>query len=246
MGREGNGGWCDLHCHILPGMDDGCQTCEESIRVLQAAAEQGICGMVATPHYYPRESVRAFLQRRKNAAEQLNREMQLSREVLPRLCYGAEVAYHEGLACNEDLELLCMGNSRYLLLELPFSAWTPTVLRDIRSISGQGITPIIAHIERYLGFQTEKTAREIFEADLLIQVNAEALEGILKGNRARKLLRHGQIDVLSSDCHNMISRPPNLGIITSRYMKGRLRDDIEIIRQQNNRIFEAAEKKGEY
>lgn len=244
MFKKRNDGWCDLHCHILPGIDDGCPNCEESIRVLKAAAKQRIYGMVATPHYYPRESIRAFLQRRNNAVDQLHQKLQLSKELLPRLCYGAEVAYHAGLACDEDLELLCMGNSRYLLLELPLSAWTPTVLRDICKISCRGIAPIIAHVERYLGFQTEKTVQMLWEANLLIQVNAGALEGALKGHSARKLLQRGQVDVLSSDCHNMVSRPPNLGIITSKYAKGRLRDDIETIRQRNNRIFEAAEKRG--
>lgn len=244
MVREKNDGWCDLHCHVLPGIDDGCQTCEESVQVLKAAAAQGVYGMIATPHYYPKESVRAFLQRRDKALEQLHRKLVQSNEALPRLCYGAEVAYHTGLACEEDLELLCMGASRYMLLELPFSEWAPSVLRDIHEISGRGITPIIAHVERYLRFQTARTAQELFEADVLIQVNAGALEGTVKGHSIRKLLKNGQIDVLSSDCHDLRKRPPNLGAIAAEFAKGRFRDEIETIRRRNNKIFEAAEKRG--
>lgn len=243
MVRERNNGWCDLHCHVLPGIDDGCQTCEESIQVLKAAAAQGVYGMVATPHYYPKESIRAFLRRRDRSAERLHKKLEQSKEAFPRLCYGAEATYHAGLVYDDDLELLCMGNSRFLLLELPFSAWAPSVLRDIREVSGQGIIPIIAHVERYLDFQTKKTAQELFEADVLIQANAGALVGAFKGRNVRNLLQHRQIDVLSSDCHNLTSRPPNLGVVTSKLLaKGRLRDEIETIRQQNNKIFEAAEE----
>lgn len=114
---------CDLHSHILPGMDDGCKTVGESMQVLRDSWEQGITAMFATPHYYPVESVDAFLTRRRNAWQKLSEHMQQSSEQMPKICLGAEVAYRPGLCYEEDLRALCLGNSRYLLLELPFSRW---------------------------------------------------------------------------------------------------------------------------
>ena len=63
--------WWDMHSHFLPGMDDGCQTAEESIRLLEYARKRGVVGMIATPHYYPEESIEEFLHRRQEAAQNL-------------------------------------------------------------------------------------------------------------------------------------------------------------------------------
>lgn len=62
-------GFCDLHSHILPGMDDGCKTAQQSIEALRLSYAQGVRAMFATPHYYPVESVESFLARRQSAWE---------------------------------------------------------------------------------------------------------------------------------------------------------------------------------
>lgn len=115
----------DLHCHILPGMDDGAQNCEESYRMLQRSRQQGVAGMIATPHYYPKETVESFLKRRRDSYDQLQRFLDKTHkgDNLPEIQLGAEVAFHTGLAFERDLEKLCLGHSRYLLLEMPFHAW---------------------------------------------------------------------------------------------------------------------------
>lgn len=239
MAMVNNTAWYDLHCHVLPRIDDGCKTSEESIRVLSASAAQGVCGMIATPHYYPKETISSFLERRSCSVQHLEQQMQSESEGLPKLCYGAEVAYHSGLVYQEDLKLLCLGKSNYLLLELPFSQWPSAVLRDIHTLNGLGITPVIAHIERYLKYQNAGTAKELLDSDVLIQMNVEALLG-WRGHKARKMLQKGQIHVLGSDCHNLTSRPPNLGAVTAQLARGPLREVLETIRQQNQNIFSAA------
>lgn len=237
--RTGNV-WYDLHCHVLPGIDDGCKNSEESVGVLRASAAQGVCGIIATPHYYPRETIGNFLKRRSEAVQRLRQRMQSEEDELPGLCYGAEVAYHSGLVYEEQLELLCLGKSHYLLLELPFSQWSPAVLRDVHKLNGLGITPVIAHIERYIKLQSPKVIEELLDSDVLIQMNAEALQGKWKGHNARKMLQKGQIHVLASDSHNLTSRPPNLGAITAQLARGTLKEVLETVRWQNESIFAAA------
>ena len=126
---------CDMHSHILPGMDDGSRDPAMSVNMLRTAAGQGVEHILATPHYYPVESVKDFLQRRARAAEALQSAMAAAGEQLPRVYLAAEVAYRPGIGYEEDLRSLCIGRSEFMLLELPFSPWGPEVLRDIRNIA---------------------------------------------------------------------------------------------------------------
>lgn len=245
-------GWYDLHCHLLPGMDDGCKTCEESIAVLRRSVQQGVCGMMATPHYYPVESVERFLQRRQQAFRRLQdvlKKQQMPEQPeqpLPRLCLGAEVAYHPGLVCEEQLRQLCLGQSSYMLLELPFERWSPRVLRDVQTLQRvHGITPVIAHLERYRSIEEKAVLQELLEMDVLIQMNAETFHGLWSGLAARKALKRRRVQVLGSDCHNLTSRPPNLGSTVLQLERSGLGQCLEPVRCMGRRIFEDAAAKDE-
>lgn len=204
--------FCDMHAHILPGMDDGSANAEMSLNMLRASMAQGIGKVFATSHYYPVESVRDFLARRDRAAQTLVQAMEQTGEQLPEICLGAEVAYRPGIGYEEDLDLLRLGKSEYLLLELPFSPWGKDVLRDIRNmVCARGITPVLAHLERYLRIQKKKTLYEILDQGVLVQMNAEALMERRTRSVARRLLKQGVVHLLGSDCHNMTDRAPNLG-----------------------------------
>ncbi len=201
-----------MHCHILPGMDDGSKDPAMSLDMLRAAAKQGVRQMLATPHYYPVESVRDFLERRNRAARALQQAMNDAQEQLPEVYLAAEVAYRPGIGYEEDLKSLCIGNSEFMLLELPFAPWGPEVLRDIRNMTcTKGITPVLAHLERYLRIQKKKVLDEVLQQGVLVQLNAEALLRRQTSRKAVKMLKSGMVHLLGSDCHNMTSRPPNLG-----------------------------------
>lgn len=231
-----------MHGHFLPGMDDGCKTVEESLRVLKSSYAQGIHRMFATPHYYPVESVDTFLERRERAAAALERRMTLERAPLPQVCLGAEVAYRSGIDYEEDLEKLCLGSSRYLLLELPFSKWSSEVARGIQNICSRGITPVLAHIERYLDIQSRSAVGEILELKVLVQMNGETLLRPSTRRKGRKLLKDGVVQLLGSDCHNMTTRPPNLGEALAYLREKRMDDILEQIAADSQVIFtEAAE-----
>ncbi len=203
---------CDFHSHLLPAMDDGCKTAHESVSALKSAYAQGVRTQFLTPHYYPVETVDAFLHRRQASAESLNAVMEKEKEPLPQIYFGAEVAYHPGLVNLEGLEKLCLEGSRYLLLELPFSAWGNEIVRDVYNICNiRGVVPILAHIERYLGFQNKKQLKAMLSQDVLVQMNAEFLLNWRTRAKALSLLKNGSVQLLGSDCHNLTSRPHNLG-----------------------------------
>ena len=203
---------CDMHSHILPGMDDGSADPAMSLEMLRQAGQQGIPKVLATPHYYPVESVEDFLKRRDRAAEALRQAMAEANEPLPEVCLAAEVAYRPGISFEENLRKLCIGDSEFLLLELPFATWGSEVLRDIRNITcTKGITPILAHLERYLQFQKKKVLLEVLQQGVLVQMNAEAVLERKTRRTAMKLLKTGTVQLLGSDCHNLTTRSPNLG-----------------------------------
>ncbi|MDY2627616.1 MAG: CpsB/CapC family capsule biosynthesis tyrosine phosphatase [Lachnospiraceae bacterium] len=231
----------DMHCHFLPGMDDGCRTVEESIDVLISSRRQGIGRICATPHYYPEETVEHFLDRRAYSYEKLLKKMDETDGNFPEICLGAEVAFHTGIAYEEKLSQLCYGKSHYLLLEMPFSSWTPGVLREVRSIhSVFGITPVIAHLERYLKLAGRDAVNELLSMHVLVQMNAEFMENFWNRKRAGNMLKSGIVQVMGSDCHNMTKRPQNLGTVLQYMENHNMAHLVEEIGRVSSRIFSEA------
>ena len=135
-----------------------------------------------------------------------------------------------------------MGESRYLLLELPFSRWPREVLRDIHAMgSVRGITPILAHIERYFGIQDRDTMEEILDSEALIQMNAEYLLNPRTRRKGRSLLKSGAVQLLGSDCHNMTNRPPNLGEAAAYLEKKGMGETLDRISRLSGEIYRQAE-----
>ena len=148
----------DLHTHILPRMDDGAPDTAASLAMLRMEAAQGVTGVALTPHFHrDRESIEQFLARRQAAWEHLSAAMEKTTEPFPDLVLGAEVAWMPNMNHWDDLEALCLGSSRYLLLELPFTLWNNSMIDQLYSLAAQsGVTPVLAHLERYLGRQKKE------------------------------------------------------------------------------------------
>lgn len=203
----------DFHSHVLPQMDDGSKSIDESIEMLHRAAQQGVRTMVATSHFYAaKESVFEFLSRRNDAAHELYTAMQ-KKPGLPELRLGAEVAYFPGISKIPEIEYLCVEGTRVLLLEMPFEKWTKRIFQEVDALTAvRGLTVVIAHIERYVGWGNDwKAVRELMQYDVLLQSNAEFFIGNWSRFRALRMLKAGEIQLLGSDCHNLASRAPNLG-----------------------------------
>lgn len=205
----------DLHTHILPGMDDGAKTPEESIAMLQAQSAQGVDTVVLTPHFYPdREPSEQFLARRKAAAEMLEHAISglpaRQQAQLPKRLLGAEVAYVPGLHGIRDLKSLCIGQTKNLLLELPFYLWDTGLIRGLYDVLGHcGITPVLAHMERYVLCQSKRMVQEVLEQGFPVQVGTDMLTGVC--SPSMRLLRQGKAHLIASDCHDLQRRKPGLG-----------------------------------
>lgn len=209
----------DLHTHILPGMDDGSPNTETSIAMLRAERDQGIETVVLTSHFYrSHERPSSFLKRRAAAMDQLQQAIdrlpQKERDSLPRLVLGAEVAWapHMEDWPEEELNQLCYEGTSYLLLEPTFRTWSDSFLRELYDFHNlTGITPVIAHIDRYYPKQRKQDIEEIFAMGFPVQLSAEELLHMATRGKAMRYLRDGSVDLLISDCHNMTDRAPNIG-----------------------------------
>lgn len=200
----------DIHSHILPGMDDGSRSVEESLAMLEASAVQRIGCIAATPHFYAEEnSPEGFLARRAASAERL---YQVWRPGLPELKLGAEVCYFEGISRCKGIERLCIEGTGLLLLEMPFCQWSYHMLHEVWELQTRPeVTVLLAHIERYLRRQGADVWRALAEWGVLNQCNASFFLDWRTRPRALRMLWSGQIHLLGSDCHNMEERPPRLG-----------------------------------
>lgn len=213
----------DWHSHVLPIMDDGSRSAEESLSMLRMQAEQGIDTVIATPHFYANdESVQSFLDRRARSYKRLESSLC---EGLPRILLGAEVAYYSGISKMEELPTLCIEGTRLLLLEMPFSKWTEYVKKEIFELASQRrVVIILAHIERYLGLQDIKVFEELFEFGVIMQVNASFFCKLSTRRTAIKLLRRKAVRLIGSDAHNLSVRPPRVEE-AYKYIKKKLGKD---------------------
>ncbi len=200
----------DWHSHILPGMDDGSRDVAESISMINMHVSQGISTVIATPHFYANdETVTVFLERRNNALKLLRSELP---EGSPEILLGAEVRYYQGISRMTDLKSLRIEGSKLLLLEMPMSRWTEYMVKELVEMSGRtDIRIVLAHIERYLNLQKQDVWERILEGGILFQVNASFFTSFSSKRKAISFLKEGNIHFVGSDCHNMISRPPQIG-----------------------------------
>lgn len=208
----------DFHTHILPNLDDGSKSVRESLELLRLERSQGIDTVVLTPHYYSSQFCpEEFLSRRQSAWEQLSGSLE---EGTPRLLLGAEVQYFESIDNLESLHSLCIQGTKLLLLEMPFCHWDERVVRRVQELNGSnGLQIVLAHIERYLPFSQNDRALELLRrSGILMQVNASFFDGWFHRRKALSMLKRGEFHLIGSDCHNMVSRPPNWAPVPEHVM----------------------------
>ena len=206
----------DFHSHILPGVDDGPETLEESLSMLRGSFLQGTDLMVSTSHFYAYDEFpREFLKRRNAAAGQLHRAILYSAEIYPRVALGAEVLFFPGISDAEGIELLQIGNSGSILIEPPMVTWTDDMLDEIRQLGKNfHLRPIIAHVDRYMMMlQDPSLIDRVRQRDMTVQVNGSYFLNPKTQKAAFENLKAGKIQLIGSDCHNLDSRPPNLGMV---------------------------------
>lgn len=202
----------DFHTHILPGIDDGSPSLEESLKMLRGEAAQGVKHVVLTPHFYPHlHSVSDFLSRRAEAYEKLCKAV-AGEDGLPQLHLGAEVYYYNGISCSDALQQLALEGTKYLLVEMPGSPWPGSAYEELETIiQKRKLTPIIAHIDRYIRpLCSYGIWQRLEDIPVRIQANAEFFQKRATRSMALRLLKNGRIHMLGSDCHSSEYRPPDL------------------------------------
>ena len=232
-------GIVDFHSHILPEMDDGSRSVEESIAMLRMASEQGIRHVVATPHFYPKhDAPERFLKRRAAAEAVLRAEME-KHPNLPSLSMGVEVYYFPGISNSEGISELAIDRKQHILIEMPMPPWTDAMYRELEGLyTKQGLIPIVAHLDRYIGrFRTFGIPARLAELPVLVQANAEFFLQRSTASMALRMLKKDQIHLLGSDCHNLSSRKPNLGQALERIGKRLGEDRLDAVRNWQQQVL---------
>jgi len=189
--------------------------------------------MVASPHFYAdREDPDSFLERRARAVSRLITGGYKQENGYPAVYLGAEVAFFNGMSRYLRLSELCIGGGRAILIEMPFERWSESAIAEVLELrDALGLRPVIAHIERYIGYQRGNTLGRLIDGGVLIQSNAEYFTEKKTARKAMKLLLRGGIHLLGSDAHGLTERSPNMGegigIIAAHKYGEPLLDDIE-------------------
>ncbi len=212
----------DYHSHILPFIDDGAQSVEESIAVLRQSRLQGVELILATPHFYIEDvqSVHKFLHIRKHAYKKLQAALSAeSPDEVPQILLGAEVLLTPEIPYLEDLEKLCIEGTNLILLELPFQPWSEWVYRALfYIISERNLQPIIAHLDRYISIN-KNNLHYILSMEVYIQINADSICNYFLFRQIKKWYRDGIPLLIGSDVHNCTSRQTYFGKATKKILR---------------------------
>lgn len=218
----------DMHTHILPGVDDGSTSMEQTIEMLKLMKTQEVNHIVATPHYikgrnkYDTGSLKDIISKVSEEAKKIDPDM--------KIYCGNEVYYTEGVL--DDLKaskIMTISNSRYVLVEFNTEIERRHMYNGMRKFIENMYIPVIAHVERYEHLDSN-SIYELIKLGCIIQMNTESVMGGLfdsESKRCRKLIKDGLVHILGSDCHNTDSRRPLMKDAINQLLKKNV--DIEII-----------------
>ena len=201
----------DIHCHILPGVDDGAPDMETSRAMIRDAYEQGVRYIIATPHYRPE----MFEPSMKKVIRVYHELRDYAEEVGIGLRLGCEYYRNEQMIRHLDKKLRpTMLGSRYVLTEFSTNDSFVTVRNYIYELITKGYRPIVAHVERYFCCQEPERIQELKKLGAQIQINADSVLGY-EGHTIKKfcagLMKDDRVDFIGSDAHNLEGRKMNLG-----------------------------------
>lgn len=196
----------DIHCHLMPSVDDGAKDLEETLAMFENAYTSGVTDIILTPHYI------------KGTKYEINNEQKekitnILREALRRtdmdinIYYGNEVYIDNDLVdMIKDKKVATLANSRYVLVELPVNSMDNNAGNVFFNLRSNGYIPIIAHPERYVYFQKHpEKVMDYIKLGCLLQGDYMSLLGKY-GKKAKKtlkiLLKNGVIKFMSSDIHH--------------------------------------------
>ena len=186
----------DIHSHVIPRVDDGSKSLEDSLKLLKTAEEDGVTDLICTPHYR-----RSFFETPKAKIEEKFEELKAANNTKVNIYLGQEIAYSRDIYGKlERGELLTYNGTKYILLEFNYTNFV-----DVSGVCFEckirGFKPIIAHIERY-DYLSLKDVIELYDNGFLIQVNASSLLfGSHYRGKVKKYLKNDLVHFIANDIH---------------------------------------------
>ena len=203
----------DIHCHLLPYVDDGAQDLDEALELLKMQYRQSVRLICFTPHLRKgmfettdEDILRRFEKIYEQATEVFKGKM--------KLCFSREYfCDSEYMRRVEEDDVIPLGNGNYLLTEFSNRYARQQCFEYVQNVIRHGYRPLVAHVERFTELQSLGSVQRLIKMGAKIQVNAGSLlgrEGIKQMIWTRKLLKEGLVHVVASDAHDTESRPPEL------------------------------------
>ncbi len=228
----------DIHSHILPKVDDGASSLEESVELLKILKSQKVDAVIATPH----------LDISSGKAEKVATRAQQAMETLkkaaeniphPEMFLGYEVAYFRGISKTEEVKKYTISGTNYILIELPMFKIDEKTVDDILEMAYNfNLIPIFAHLERYFKVEGFKDILSLVEqGDAFAQITAEAFRGLFNRNKADKLIEGGYVSFVGSDCHSVLKRPPKINEFYESVLKRYSEGFIKFLSENNIKLY---------
>ena len=212
----------DVHCHIVPGVDDGASNYEETKKLLQMEYDQGVRGIIVTPHFRfrmfetPIERIKEQFVLVQRAAAEIGNDLEVY--------LGCEFhANMEMLPMLREKKVSTMAGSRYVLVEFSHNSEASYIRERLSAMLSGGYRPIVAHIERYEATRTDLDfVEELTEMGAYMQINADSIvgkDGFFTKRYCQKLMKNDLVHFVGSDCHDSSKRISRIGEAYSYVIK---------------------------
>lgn len=224
----------DIHCHILPNVDDGAENMHDAITMAMIAKEEGINKIIATPHYHP-EFKYPRGQELDKIYEDFKKELK-ENKIDIEIYMGNEIYFTYNIIEKiSDLDYYCLNNSKYILVEFPPTNFPLNLCNIVYELKQKGFTPVLAHVERYIKIHEDpEIIYDCIKCGAIIQINSSSLIG-KQGKELQKLcnllISRNMVHLVSTDAHGSKRRRPLLKdsyqYVEKKYSKA-LADDLFI------------------
>lgn len=214
----------DIHCHIVPGVDDGATDIEETGKLLRMEYEQGVRTIIATPHF----RFRMFETSAEKVKEQFKLVEKAAAEVASDLHVYLGCEFHtnmEMISMLRENKVMTMAGSRYVLTEFSHNSEENYIRERLSTLLSGGYKPIVAHIERYEATRTSMDfVEELVDMGVCMQINADSItgkDGFFTKRYCNRVMKQDLLHFVGSDCHNSTKRISRIGeayhVVTTKF-----------------------------
>lgn len=240
MIRMSGEGIFDIHCHIVPGVDDGAADTGETRKLLQMEYDQGVRNIILTPHFR--------FQMFETPLEKIKRQFELAEGIAAEI--SSDLHTYLGCEFHANMEMVpmlrekkisTMAGSRYVLVEFSHSSEKSYIRERLSALLSGGYKPIIAHIERYEATRTDLDfVEDMVSMGAYMQINADSIvgkDGFFTKRYCLKLMKNDLLHFVGSDCHDSRKRISRIGEAYQTVAKKMGRDYATQLFVQNPRMI---------